>query len=590
MGEDFRSMPSGRQEKIQDTQARSRQAALARLARIAAAAESVEPVLEAVCRIIVETLAVERSGVFEISPDAEKVMLRAGAGWPPSAIGVELAGGPRTRMALDLLASGPIVAPSGAGIAFGEELAASAPTSVVAALVQVRDRPYGVLSAYAGERRTFDREEVGFVEVAAGVLGSALGRHQAEAERLQLTNRLTLADRMASVGTMAAGVAHELNNPLAYISANLSFVADGVRTLAQAHPELNAARGPDGASLVTEIERAIHDGRQGAERMRLIIRDLLAMARSDDETRGAVDVVPVLESCIHLAANQIRHRATLARALDPVPPVHGNAARLTQVFLNLLVNAAQAIPDGSPGANEIRVATSRSPDGRVAIEVSDTGEGIRPEHLRRIFDPFFTTKAVGIGTGLGLSICHNIVASYGGDIQVESTVGRGSTFRVLLQLARQKVEAAPEDASPTTPESAAQRGSILVIDDEPLVGMSLKRALGKEHDVEVSTSALEALARIRAGRRYDLVLSDLLMPEMTGMDLHCVLTVEAPEVIPRMMFLTGGAFTSAARAFVTEHREFCLEKPFETSALRERVRERIVTLGPADPDPLDGES
>jgi CheY-like chemotaxis protein len=293
-----------------------------------------------------------------------------------------------------------------------------------------------------------------------------------------------------------------------------------------------------------------------------------------------VDVAGVIESCIHIAGNQIRHRAVLERDLAEVPPVLGNPARISQVVLNLLANAAKAIPDGNPGAHRVRVRARRAPDARVVLEVSDTGEGIRPEHLSRIFDPFFTTKPVGVGTGLGLSVCHNIVTSYGGEIRVESERGRGSTFRVFLLSA--EGSASSIDTAPAPGHtSAARRGRILVVDDEPLVGAALRRALVNEHDVEVTASAVEALTRIGGGERFDLVLSDLLMPEMTGMDLHGALSVQAPEIVARMMFLTGGAFTPAARRFADEHRDVCIDKPFDVFALRDLIRRRIAELGAA---------
>jgi CheY-like chemotaxis protein len=187
-----------------------------------------------------------------------------------------------------------------------------------------------------------------------------------------------------------------------------------------------------------------------------------------------------------------------------------------------------------------------------------------------------------VGTGLGLSICHNIVTSYGGEIRVATERGRGSTFRVFLVPADGATVPAEPAAAPGPPEST-RRGRILVVDDEPLVGAALRRALGPDHDVEVTASAVEALSRIGGGERFDLVLSDLLMPEMTGMELHGELSVRAPEVVARMMFLTGGAFTPAARRFADEHRDVCIDKPFDVLALRDLIRRRIAELPPAGP-------
>ena len=242
-------------------------------------------------------------------------------------------------------------------------------------------------------------------------------------ERRDLRAQLVIADRMASIGTLAAGVAHEINNPLAYVVANLGFVREAVAELS--HPPA------DPAGVLGSLGQALDDARDGAERVRRIVLDLKALSRSD-ETTLPVDVRGALDAALAVAGHEIARRATLVRRLAPVPCVVANAGRLGQVFLNLLVNAAQAIPEGNPAGHEIRVATSTDARGRVVVEIADTGSGIPPEILERMFDPFFTTKPAGVGTGLGLAISRGIVAALGGEIQVESEVGAGSTFRVLL--------------------------------------------------------------------------------------------------------------------------------------------------------------
>jgi CheY-like chemotaxis protein len=288
---------------------------------------------------------------------------------------------------------------------------------------------------------------------------------------------------------------------------------------------------------------------------------------------GPVELGRVIDSCVGMAWNEIRHRARLVKNLAPVPPVLANEGRLGQVFLNLLVNAAQAIPEGKAGDSRIRVSTGLAPDGRVVVEISDTGAGIPAELLPRIFDPFFTTKPPGVGTGLGLSICHSIVAAAGGEIQVESQAGQGATFRVLLPPALPGAEVSTAAAPP---RPAARRARILVVDDEPLVGSVLERTLRAEHDVEVVASARAALQRIAAGVPFDAIVSDLLMPDMSGMDLHAALAAARPDLAARMIFLTGGAFTPAARAFLERQSVVCMEKRFDLATLRTA---RARTLG-----------
>jgi len=396
--------------------------------------------------------------------------------------------------------------------------------------------------------------------------GSFLGIATDTTELKRMQSRLVFADRMASVGTLAAGVAHEINNPLAYIIASIDFAAEEVRGKAAA---LSAGGGAEVAEGLQDALRALADAREGSERVRRIVRDLKTFSRPQDEQTTRVDVERVLESCISMAGNEIRHRALLVRQFAGVPAVTGSEARLAQVFLNLLVNAAQAIPEGKAQSNEIRVSTRVDGRGRVVIEVEDTGQGMTPEVLARIFDPFFTTKEVGEGTGLGLSICHSIVTKQGGEIQVQSVPGKGSCFKVVLPTAPVDRVIAP----PVVPALAASgRGRVLVVDDEPLIGVAIRRMLEGENDVQVETSARAALEHVRGGGYYDVILCDLMMPEMTGMDFFDELGRVGPASQQRVVFFTGGAFTSRAREFLDAVPNPSLEKPIDMKALRALVR------------------
>lgn len=244
-------------------------------------------------------------------------------------------------------------------------------------------------------------------------------------ERKQMQARLVLADRLAAVGTLAAGVAHEINNPLAFVLSNLSFLSQELEGLKR---ELPPGR-------LDEFDEVLREASDGADRVRNIVRDLRTFSRVEEAQPTAVNLQTVLESAITLARGEIKQRAQLVRDYADVPYVAGSEGRLGQVFLNLLINAAQAIPTGAPHQHEVRVVL-RAEANRVIAEVHDTGSGIPAELRERIFDPFFTTKPVGEGTGLGLSICHGIVTSFGGEITVESEVGRGSIFRVSLPVMR----------------------------------------------------------------------------------------------------------------------------------------------------------
>jgi PAS domain S-box-containing protein len=380
-------------------------------------------------------------------------------------------------------------------------------------------------------------------------------------ERRELQTRLALADRLVSAGTLAAGVAHELNTPLSWLSANLEFLARSV-------PELIRGGAP------ADVQDALRESLEGIERMRLIIDDLRTFVRTPGEDAGTADLDAVLRSCIGMTWNEIRHRARLERDVPAVPPVSASPARLAQVFVNLLVNAAQAIREGDAQSNVIRVSAREEPGRRVAVEVSDTGAGIPAAVLPRIFEPFFTTKAPQVGTGLGLSICRNIVEGVGGTIEVRSQPGRGTTFRVVLPAAdpaRVPARAPAPPAPARAPARAPGRSRILVVDDEKLVGAALERALAGEHDVTVVASARMALRLVEMGERFDAVLTDLVMPELTGLDLHREVTRLDPRLEGKVIFMTAGAFTDEARRAVEARSGPCLAKPMKLDVLRTAI-------------------
>jgi CheY-like chemotaxis protein len=243
---------------------------------------------------------------------------------------------------------------------------------------------------------------------------------------------------------------------------------------------------------------------------------------------------------------------------------------LGQVFVNLLLNAAQAIPEGRAPANVVRLA-GRTEGGFAVVEVRDTGVGIPPENLRRIFDPFFTTKPPGQGTGLGLSIVHGIVSSLGGTIEVESEQGMGTVFRVRLPATS---DAERPAAAPPAPPPAPPRGRVLVLDDEPLVARAIARAL-EAHEVSELTSPREALRRVEGGERWDVVVCDLMMPEMDGPEFARRVAEAAPEMRERLVFVTGGAFTTAAEEFLDRSGHPFLEKPIDAATLRSMIAARV---------------
>lgn len=366
--------------------------------------------------------------------------------------------------------------------------------------------------------------------------------------------RLRTSERMAALGQLAAGVAHELNSPLAYVTANIEFA---LSELAQLETAQNGT---------AETTSALTQAREGASRLRQITRDLRVFSHNQVDHREPVDVHRVLESALLMAGAEIRHRARLVKELGALPTIDANEGRLGEVFLNLLVNAAQSLPDGAAEVNEIRVRTYVA-GSNVKVEIKDTGAGIAPDHLPRLFEPFFTTKPAGVGTGLGLSICHGIVTRMGGTIEVASRLGLGSTFVVTLPIGDGRPAAPAEAASPAPAVAASAGARVLAIDDDPMVLAAIKRSL-KEHEVVSVDDGRKALALLAHDQAFDVILCDIMMPNLSGVELHEQMAAVAPLLRERMVFLTGGAFTERARAFLERIPNRRLDKPFDLKELR----------------------
>jgi PAS domain S-box-containing protein len=388
-------------------------------------------------------------------------------------------------------------------------------------------------------------------------------------DRRRMENQLIFAGRMAAVGTLAAGVAHEINNPLAYIVANIDFVRQQITTFASRVNRQSSLSGDMGRSL-DETGEALAEARQGAERVRNIVRDLRVFARGDEEQSGPVALRRVLDSSINIAWNEIRHRARLVKDYGDTPMVESNESRLGQVFLNLLLNAAHAIAEGETERNEIRVSTRTDGRGFAVVEIRDTGVGIPPEIRDRIFDPFFTTKPAGEGTGLGLWICSGILSALGGEISVDSDKGKGSVFRVCLPPVAMETPATIAARPPV--DVSAPGGRLLIVDDEPMILGALRRSFSSDYHVTCVGDGRRALERIRAGERYDVILCDLMMPEITGMDLYAEMGRLAPDQVERIVFVTGGAFTPRAREFLESIPNARVEKPIDFQNLKLLLR------------------
>lgn len=419
----------------------------------------------------------------------------------------------------------------------------------------------------------FDQPYQAHLEELAATVSRASAREILQASRERIQQKLLLADRMVSIGTLAAGAAHEINNPLAYMTANLDMALEEVRALG----------GGSAPALMRELEEKVLAAREGADRVHKIVRGLRTFSRTQEQHRTVIAIEPVLELSINMVFNEIRRHSQLVKSFGAIPLVSADEALLAQVFVNLLVNAGQAMSSGKYDTNKIHVVTSTDAAGRAVVEVRDTGAGIPASALGRIFDPFFTTKAVGVGSGLGLSICHNIVSDMGGEITVQSEEGRGASFRVVLPAASREsgqpqvaksavvVPAHASSADGHRGEPELRRAAVLAVDDEPAVGLMLARAL-REHEVTIVAGGRKALEMLASGREFDVILSDLMMPDVSGMEFYGEIARLFPGLIERLVFVTGGASSVEAREFLLRIPNARIEKPLDITRLRAIVR------------------
>lgn len=370
-------------------------------------------------------------------------------------------------------------------------------------------------------------------------------------ERREMQMRAQTNDRMAALGTLASGVAHEINNPLAYVLTNVE--------LAQSR-----ARSGDVEAVQEHLEAAAGACVRAAK----IVADLKGFSRPPGPTTS-VNLLAVIDSARRMMSHLLVEKQMFTCSVADDIWVRGDETKLCQVVLNLLVNAAEACEGGGAEAS-VEVSVERD-GGDVTVVVDDTGAGMSEAVRARIFDPFFTTKGRRQGTGLGLAISHRIVNQLGGAIEVESRQGHGSTFRVRLPGS----DAPHPFEAPHAPSRAAARARVLIVDDEPGLAEAFALSLSK-HDTTTASSGVEALACIDAAE-FDVVVCDMSMPEMDGPSLHAALRTKDPELASRMLFVTGGAFTPQAHAFLREMSGRVLYKPVATEALRGSIGELLAS-------------
>lgn len=371
-------------------------------------------------------------------------------------------------------------------------------------------------------------------------------------ERVAMQSRLLVADKLASLGALAAGVAHEVNNPLTYVMASLQRIQRQVT-----------------GEGVKWVDSAI----EGAERIRDVVRDLSSLSGQDARRNTALDLRPVLEASARMARSELQYRARLSTKLGPVPKVLADKSRLGQVFLNILINAAQSIPVGDAEFNEVSLETSTGENGWAVVEIRDTGSGIPPEVVDRIFEPFVTTKGE-TGTGLGLFLCASIVRDLGGNLTVAANGEQGTCFRLELPPAPVSDRSRRQRKRSDSGRRSAGRARVLVVDDEAGVLGFLEDALS-EHDVVLANSGMKALELVGAGD-FDIIFCDLIMPDVSGMEVFRCLVDERPDLVDRVVFMTGGAFTPRAQEFLRDKAQPLLEKPFDIAEVLDHVARAVA--------------
>lgn len=368
-------------------------------------------------------------------------------------------------------------------------------------------------------------------------------------ERKQDQNRAIAADRLKSMGLLAAGVGHEINNPLCFVMMKMELLEDKLLQYKL-----------DGLSTdLSEIS-------DGLKRIQTIVQDLKLLSREDMvEKLLPTDVNEAIRSALSLANHQVKHRAQLELHLGEVPQIAGNQAQLSQVLLNLVLNSVQAIPPNRVAENKIIIETTHQ-SSQVQIVVADTGCGIEDKFKKIVFKPFFTTKSPGEGTGLGLSICHSIIERFGGSIRFTSEVEQGTRFTITLPALKEKKQEIKTAARKTT-MPLLSRGRVLVIDDDTTLLETIAEIIDSQHDAQAVSNVEEALQLITSGNQYDVILCDLMMPDIDGMEFYRRLQQISSELCHRVVFLTGGSFTERTDDFLRQPHIRHFQKPILSKEL-----------------------
>lgn len=453
---------------------------------------------------------------------------------------------------------------------------------------QLRDEELSIITK-DGNKRTVLLSTSCVTDPNGGIIHSIAVQRDIT-ERKQIQAQIAQSDRLSSMGMLAAGIAHEINNPLSYVLYNLESLSEDIpKLLGQLREYKCAAERSYGTEWTNELfdnrmEKINHpsfddiqdrfsDALEGTQKIWEIARGLGAFSRVEEDQLASVNPIHVVEVAINMAFNEIKYRARLFREYGKVSTVMASEGRLSQVFLNLLINSAHSIDEGNVENNQIGVRTWMNND-EVCIEVRDSGKGIKSSNMDKLFEPFFTTKEDGVGTGLGLYISRNIIESYGGRIKVKSIFGKGTHVTVYLPVRRDNQET-KQSVSEKVAEVPDIHGRILVVDDEEGIRTAIARIL-QAHEVVEAKSGEEAKRILEVDQTFDLILCDMMMPRVSGVDLHKWLVQFNPKLAKQVIFITGGAFTPRAWDYLNKVDNLRLEKPFDIRSFIALTKKRIL--------------
>lgn len=388
---------------------------------------------------------------------------------------------------------------------------------------------------------------------------SAIARGRAR----DLRARVSELDRLAAIATLAAGVAHEVNNPAAYVLMNLTTCREHVSTIrdglaGRREPEVGDEPAVDLDGVLDEMTEMLDDNIRGLERIVAIVQSLRAFARPEPDRAEEVDLAALCREVNSLLGSQLRHRARVVLELAPVPPVLADARKLSQVVINLLVGAAEAIPHGE-GNHEIRLRL-RERDGWVELAVADTGRPLTPEERARAFEPFYAGRGAAGTGGLGMATVRSVAERLGGKVGAMTAGPRGTEFVVRLP-----VRGVATSTAVPEPVTDDRRARILIIDDEVALTRAMRRQLRGHHEVTIENDVAAAMARL-VDEDYDVILCDVMMPGTDGLGLLEALRRSRPELVARLVLMTAGT-TDPIRELVLARGGQLIDKPVPLDAL-----------------------